>query len=125
MRQINRAQGTLFDTDPYGVSKPTAAARDAAIDRVDENADEAWKKAAAVIVERLCRTRGEFTTDDVWKLLADSGRGTHEPRAMGAVMRTAATGGLCANTGRVVKSVREECHNRPVAVWRSLVLASE
>jgi hypothetical protein len=93
--------------------------RDDAIDRVDENAQKDWKDAARVAVAALASLKDTFTTDDVWKLLETQGYQTHEPRALGAVMRRAARNGLIESTDRTRLSERPECHRRPVRIWRS------
>jgi hypothetical protein len=95
-------------------------ARAAAIDQVERNADDEWREAAAEIIMRLAQTRSVFTTDDVWEQLVLAGYTTHEPRAMGAVMRASARMGVICKTDRVVNSRRAQCHARPVAVWQSL-----
>lgn len=71
-------QPSLFDA---------LAAADEAIQRVDENADEGWKRAAARIVWELSQMPGGFTTDDVMEGLDDMGVVTHDNRALGPVMR--------------------------------------
>lgn len=93
------------------------AAADEAIARVAENADPSWLAEAQAAVRLLAETRREFTTDDVWRLVPS----TREPRALGAVMRWAATERLVENTQQTVPSTRPECHARPVTVWRSLL----
>lgn len=89
-------------------------ARNHAIDVMEAKAKLRWKDEALAAVMHLAATRAEFTTDDVWALVQLSGEHTHEPRAMGAVMRQAARDGAIAKTDRVVNSAR------PVTVWRSL-----
>lgn len=71
-------QPTLFDA---------LAAADDAIRRVDENADEGWKRAAARIVWEFAKMRDGFTTDDVMEGLEGMGVVTHDNRALGPVMR--------------------------------------
>jgi hypothetical protein len=95
-------------------------ARAAAIDQVERNADDEWKRIATEAVWRLAYSRLEFTTDDVWEELEGLGYSTHEPRAMGAVMRASARNGIICKTDRVMNSRRVQCHARPVAVWQSL-----
>ena len=91
-------------------------ARDEAIDRVEENAHEAWKKAAYMSIT-CCLTEGmAFTTDDLWRLLEMWGYQTHEPRAMGAIIRDAQRRGWIKPQGWT-QSTRKECHARPVRVW--------
>ena len=93
------------------------AARDAAIDQVEAHADAEWKRHALEAVARLARERRRFTTDDVWAVMGKVG--THEPRAMGAVMRQAFRLGLVRGTEDYVKSKRVACHGRPLRVWES------
>lgn len=107
----------------------------AAIDRVEENADEAWMEAAMMAVKHVCTQRKRwqdqdgltFTTDDVWEAIDHLARGfdppldpPHEPRAMGAVMLKASRAGLIQKTNLTKDSVRPECNCRPVRVWRVL-----
>jgi hypothetical protein len=87
---------------------------------VEANADLNWMAAAHTAVALLAMNCDEFTTDEMWAALREVDA-THEPRAMGAVMRAAARHGLIVKTDRVRNSVRPECHARPVAIWRSLV----
>lgn len=89
------------------------------IARAEAGADPRWFAEAVRQVRWLATVRYKFTTDDVWALLHDSGVGTREPRAMGAVMRAAAAGGYVEATGEYVPSQRPECHARPVRVWRA------
>lgn len=63
------------------------AAADEAIKRVDENADEGWKRAAERSVWEWSQTGSHFTTDDVMDSLAALGVTTHDNRALGPVMR--------------------------------------
>lgn len=94
-----------------------------AIDRVELNADNRWKEAAAEVVRRVASDRAEFTTDRIWALLEKDHPNLgppHEPRAMGAVMRKAAKAGLIEKTDRVTRTERPEAHRRDITVWRSL-----
>ena len=113
-------------TDHPSLFDPVAAveARDEAIGRVDRNADPAWKQQAHSIVRTVAARLDELTTDDVWQAMIHAGvTMPHEPRALGAVMQSAARQNLIAATDRVRQSQRPECHARPVRVWRSLVAA--
>lgn len=98
-------------------------ARDAAIDRVEDNADTGWLEGAMIAVREVARRMPEFTTDHVWLSLSRSGGGaiSIEPRAMGAVMRAAASDGVVEPVDRWELSQRPACHRRPVRVWRSLI----
>lgn len=92
-------------------------ARDEAIDRVEANAHDLWLAAAREALDELCATRESFTSDDLWAALDGRDVSTHEPRAMGAVLRQAARDGLVAGTRQYRPSVRPACHARPVRVW--------
>lgn len=109
------------DSRQMGLFDPAAgeAAATAAIQQVAEAADEDWMQAAMEAVERAARKYPLFTTDHVWSELK-TGCSTHERRAMGAVMRLAATAGVCRITDHTIKSGRVTCHRRPLRVWRSL-----
>ena len=88
-----------------------------AIQQAEAHADKAWLDAARRTVARLAELGIPFTTDAVWEQLDALDVHTHEPRALGAVMRQAARDGLLTNSGRYVKSTRADCHSRPVPVW--------
>jgi|LakMenEpi03Aug12_release.lakeMendotaPanAssembly.Ray.scaffolds.fasta_scaffold317763_1 hypothetical protein len=94
-------------------------ALDACMAQAWENANPSWRDAAYAIVEVIARERDEFTSDLVWERLSDFGFSTHEPRAMGAVLRRAADAGLIQRTDRYVPTRRRAANRRPVAVWRS------
>lgn len=101
--------------------------RDDAIARADVNADPDWKEVALKAVRWLATESAEFTTDDVWWALNTyyPNLGTHEPRALGAVMRRASRDGFIEPTNRVKESERAVCHRNPKKVWRSLVFRSD
>jgi hypothetical protein len=94
---------------------------DAALQRVEDNADAEWKQAA-LEATRLCAVEmPEFTTDQVWRVLARTEYGTHEPRAMGAIMRQAVALGWVKPSNEYRTSERPECHKRPVKIWTSTI----
>jgi len=97
--------------------------REEAISAVRKHAHEQWKKDAFTAVIAVALKHDEFTTDRVWKKLAEDcpDSYTHEPRAMGAIMRDAGKEEICIRTNRVEDSARVSCHLRPLAVWRSLI----
>lgn len=103
---------SLFD-QPSG---PELA--DEAIQRAKEHADREWYGDALGIVAALARRGEAFTTDDVWAQ-TDPTLSTHEPRALGAVMRDARKRGWIVPTSEYRQSSRLECHGRPVRVWRA------
>lgn len=89
-----------------------------AIEQVEEHADSEWMTAAKHVLWKIIQHGEDFTTDLMWERLNAMDVHTHEPRAMGAVMRAAARAGLIATTGEYVKSSRPDCHSRPIPVWR-------
>lgn len=91
------------------------AARDRALQQVDENADQAWKEHALQCVRRTCEQLPDFISDDIWTTGGlDS---TREDRALGPIMRRAAALGWMERTDRVRPSVRS--NGSPKPVWRS------
>jgi hypothetical protein len=105
-----------FDADAARV------ARDEAVHRVDEHAEEDWKAAALDAVRFIAEKRDVFTTDAVWWLLGQQDvEPPHEERALGAVMQAAARQGWIAPTDRTRKSIRPACHARDLRIWRSLL----
>lgn len=105
------------DRDRPASGDETRRVTQAAIDRVEEAAHEEWLDAAASAVAALAATGRPFTTDDVWARLEDVDVETHEPRAMGAVVRAATRDGLIARTGEFRESERVAAHRNPKAVW--------
>lgn len=98
-----------------------------AIERVERNADSEWKDGAYLACCLVAESLIEFTTDDVWEYMERlfPNAQTHEPRAMGAIMRKAARDGKIVPTGEYAKSSRSECHSRPVMIWESLIFEDE
>lgn len=95
-----------------------------AIEAAADNADADWMAAALRMVKLLCAIKTSFSTDEVWDAMEDSPERTHDPRAMGAVMRQAAKLGWVRSTGQYVKSNRPECHRRPVLIWQVVEYSS-
>lgn len=93
------------------------AVADEAIAGVEANAHPSWLEVARAIVWSLPSGR-EFTTDHVWEWLERSSVRTHEPRALGAVMREMQRKGQIVNTKQYQPSARRECHARPIPIWR-------
>lgn len=90
-------------------------ARDEAIARADEHADEAWKARAEAVVLLLARMRQTFTADDVWAYMtAHHQESTHEPRALGAVITRLAKANKIRKVGYTPSKRR---HAAPIAVW--------
>ena len=89
-----------------------------AIDKAAAGADAEWWAAARLAIRALCNRGTPFTTDAVWFLLDRAQVKTHDPRALGAVVRAACKDGLIRPPGEYHKSIRKECHRRPLAVWQ-------
>lgn len=93
---------------------------DKAIQQGLDNAKKEWKVRVMSIVEEICRTQREFTSDDVRSALGDFySSGTHDPRALGGLMRVAKKEKLCEPTGFHVPS--KFTHGHLHQVWRSLI----
>lgn len=90
-------------------------ALEAALARVEASAPPAWKNAAQAVLERLAGTGEPFTSDDIWAAIGHP----PEPRALGALIRTAAQAGRIHRVGWRI-STRPACHCRPVAMWRGI-----
>lgn len=94
-----------------------------AMERVDRNAKQLWKTLMLQTVMLTAKRIPSVTTDDVSDTWATLGYTvtTHEPRALGPIMNRAAKNGWIAKTDRVVNSRRASNHNRPIAVWNSMI----
>lgn len=95
-------------------------ARDEAISRVAAHADGDWIDHTLHVIWCLAIAQDTLTTDDVWDALGTDDT-THEPRALGAVMKKAAQAGYITATDTYRPSARAACHARPVRVWASLI----
>ena len=96
-------------------------ARDEALARVDAHADEVWRETTLKVIRDLAVARDELTSDDVWLALAEHDCETHDNRALGSVMRHAASLGMIARTDTTRRSVRTTRHAGDVRVWRCLL----
>lgn len=101
---------TLFDAEE---------ARDQAIARAAAAAPADWSQRARDAVMLVALARFDFTTDHVWDALGEDR--PPEPRALGAVLKAMAGERLIRATGEYRKSVRVDCHARPLAVWRVVI----
>ena len=109
-------QPTLFD------AIAASAAKEQALVTVEKNANAQWKIDVFTAINSVARRLKSFTSDDVWKELEGlAASSTHEPRALGAIMRLAAARGVIVPTDSYRPSCRVACHARPVRVWQSLV----
>lgn len=93
------------------------AARDEAIQRVEDGASVDWLSRALEAVRRVAGQRETLTTDDVAGLVPEP----PEPKAWGPVMLAAARAGYIERTDRTRESDRVSNHRRPMRVWHSLI----
>lgn len=106
----------MTQTDIFAQEQAT----ERAINYAGAFANPEWYKEADAAVSLLCRLGQDFTTDDVWELLEHTGLKTSEPRAMGDIIRRFSKDHKIFATGGYRKSLRKECHRRPVSVWRPI-----
>jgi hypothetical protein len=100
------------------------AAKKEAMERVEANADRAWYHLMLELVRQICVDRPRFTTDEAFErydAIEGDKPATHETKAMGPVMLRAAKLGYCRKTNTTENSNRKSCHNRPLAIWESLI----
>ena len=126
VEDVLRQYGVPLVHTPHGINAAIAA-RDEAIDRAEENANADWKEAAYLACCLVAEEQPLFTTDNVWQKMnyLFPKFATHEPRAMGAVMRRVASDNKICGTDDYVKSNRPECHHRPQMVWKSNIYESD
>lgn len=89
-----------------------------AIQRVDKAANELWKDTCLEAIKEACRRWETFTSEDVADILDETNTHTHEPRAMGAMMRKAQSLGYCTPTAEFVPSHRTTSNSYTKRVWR-------
>lgn len=115
------------EPDPRFNSEDADEARDEAIQRVDRNANKEWKKNANRALLDVARRKEKYTTDDIVRVMTDWGvyGGTHEPRALGAVMQRGKSNSIHVPTSEYSDSDWVKCHSRPKRVWRSLLFSRD
>lgn len=89
-----------------------------AIEQAGANAPEGWIAEARAAIRHVAEALPFFISDEIW------GTGLSEPpeaRAIGNVIKWAASEGLIAPTDDFVPSARPGCHRVPRRVWKSLV----
>lgn len=91
--------------------------RDQGIARADSAANLSWKETARRIVWDLIQKGDPFTSDDVWEKLGDHPDKTHEPRALGAIIKRAAKAELIEPAG-FTKSTIPRGHRRNIQIWK-------
>jgi hypothetical protein len=103
---------------------PVREVRQAAIDRAEAGAGSEWMTLALAAVRRVAARGRPFSTNDVWTELGEDAA-THEPRAIGAVMRRAAHAGMiqpriCGRCGQhETVDGPERNHGRAMTLWEA------
>lgn len=87
-----------------------------AILRAGAAANPEWRLVAFKAIERLAKRGAEFTADDIWAEIAGKAE-THEPRALGAMMKRAHKLGVIVATGEVAKTKKRGSHSHWQTVW--------
>lgn len=104
------------------MTQQTIANREEAIARVEAAANETWKFVALACIHACAKEMLEFTADDVWDRINETGADAHEPSALGPRMRVAASKGWVAKMPGVLKPVSKYSQrHRELQVWRSLI----
>lgn len=92
--------------------------RDKAIDLVEANASHNWKNVAYVTALAIAVRQRTLVSEDVWEHMPE-GTYTHEPRAMGAIMRQLRKDNIIVPTGEYTISKSPLGHGRPSHIWKS------
>lgn len=97
-------------------------ARDEAIDRVEQHAKPGFVEAGVIAGRIVAARQLRFTSEDVREAIGDTAW-THEPRAMGAVMRRLLDEGVAhpSMPKEFVNSKHTICHHGEKRVWISRV----
>jgi hypothetical protein len=96
-------------------------AKSAGMSDVEAGANPEWMRAAYEAVLATARECRHFTSDEVMGRIPE-GVGTHDKRALGPVVRTAAFNGVIEKAPvPAVNSARRSLHASPRTVWKSLI----
>jgi len=106
--------------NPY---ERTKAAISDALQRVEDNAPEAWKASAFLAVVWCAHNYMDFTADEVWARLGYDFPPTHS--ALGPVFLHAKRLGAIENTGRKQKLSNRSCRHGDLTIWRSCIINNQ
>jgi len=113
----NQIKGTFCSLCAYEAERVT----NEAISQAEQNATKEWMDYAWEALKQVAYQNKTLTTDDIWAILDRYPNiQTHEPRAMGAIMRKAVKHKWIRKTGNYVTTRRPIAHQKPIAVWESL-----
>lgn len=96
----------------------SAGARDAALEVVAENAEDATQFMSRGL-RAIAALSGEYTGEDVRRCLTAAGVTPHHHNAWGALIRSAIKSGLLVPTGRYVRMTAVRSHARATQVLRA------
>jgi len=89
-----------------------------AIDIAETHADMNWKEVAYLTAIQVATRQRTLVSEDVWDNMP-AGTETHEPRAMGAIMRRLRKDNIIVPTEQFIVSTSPKGHGRPSRVWQS------
>lgn len=98
--------------------KEARMARDVAVQKVGEWAEQDWTRNAVAMGKQIAREKSEFTSDEFWRRGLPKPR---EPRALGPVMSVLHRAGFIEPTDRLENTSQVLRHAAPVRIWRSRV----
>jgi hypothetical protein len=93
------------------------------MDRAERHADPHWKRCMLESAKAVAERKPFFDSEDVvrWCQQHHPNATTHEQRAIGPLMRSAAALGYCVVTDHWNKSTLPQNHRRPMMAWYSLI----
>tara|TARA_B100000579_G_C22752570_1_gene814775 strand:- start:126 stop:500 length:375 start_codon:yes stop_codon:yes gene_type:complete len=100
------------------------AGKENGMHRVDENANEEFRRVALKTILTYARNKPYITANDIWESLDLIGITTHDNRALGPLFKKAARNKWIEKTNQTMRSVRSTRHSGDVRVWRSLIFGS-
>ena len=91
--------------------------------RAERHANPEWKRIIMICIIAVARRKEIFSTDEVeaWRLIYYPNYTTHEKRALGPMMTSAAKQEVMVKTIHTSDSVEASCNQRPKRVWYSLI----
>lgn len=93
------------------------------MERARAHSNPEWWRVMLICVREVARRQPYFTTDDVERYRREHypNHTTHEPRAIGPLMKECAKLEYCRRTGDWFESTQRQCHRRPMMMWWSLI----
>jgi hypothetical protein len=102
------------------------AARDAAMERVDANAPEEWKRVFDAAIVEVARRQPTLTCENPRDLCREAEvPEPHDSRAIGPRMKRAQSAGAIRPTSTFTRYTRKSRHTADVRVWESLIYQGE